>query len=188
MWYYIKNWETIVLKHSLLVILAVIKFLFLAFIIIVVTFFWVFYREIIWDELFLYVLFPFCFILLNYAFLRLVLALIEYYNYMFIIKDDQIIIINSSFILRDDIEIIESYKIIKMDSYSRWFFSNILWFWNIIVELQTKEERIFRFMPNPFRLINKLKAQRDYVLENRRKKYIVDDFDDIKIEEQTNDE
>ena len=75
-----------------------------------------------------------------------------------------------------------------MDSYSRWFFSNILWFWNIIVELQTKEERIFRFMPNPFRLINKLKAQRDYVLENRRKKYIVDDFDDIKIEEQTNDE
>ena len=35
-------------------------------------------------------------------------------------------------------------------------------------------------MPNPYRLIKKLKSQRDYVLENRRKKYIVDDFDEEK--------
>lgn len=186
--YYLTDWETIVLKHGLLKYLAIFKFIFLLFIIVMVTYIWVSFKEVIWNDLLLYVFFPFCFFLLNYTFIKLVLWLIEYYNYMFIIKDDQIIIINSSFILRDDIEIIEAYKIIKMDSYSRWLFSNIIWFWNVVIELQTKEERTFRFMPNPFRLINKLKAQRDYVLENRRKKYIVDDFDDIKIEEQTNDE
>lgn len=180
--YYSTNWETIVLKHSLLVLLAIVKFIFLSVIVIFVTLIWVTYRQFIWDDIFLYIFFPFCFVLINYAFLKIVLDLIEYYNYMFIIKEDQIIIINSSFLLRDDIEIIEAYKIIKMDAYSRGLFSNIFWFWNIVVELQTKEERIFRFMPNPYRLIKKLKAQRDYVLESRRKTYIVDDLDDVKIE------
>lgn len=43
------------------------------------------------------------------------------------------------------------------------------------METQTKEERVFRFMPKPYKLLDILKQQRQSVLEERKKKYIVDD-------------
>jgi len=62
-----------------------------------------------------------------------------------------------------------------LDAYTRWFISNILWYGKLVVELQTKEERLFRFMPHPYTLLKYLQEQREEVLENRKKKYIVDD-------------
>lgn len=131
------------------------------------------------EDLHWFIMFPVVFILVNYAFFRLIFALIEYYNHLFIIKGDQIFIIDATIILKDDIEIIEAFKIIKLDAYSRGFWSNFLSFWKIIVELQTKEERSFRFIPHPYEMLAKLKEQREFVLESRKKRYIVDD-DDMK--------
>lgn len=77
--------------------------------------------------------------------------------------------------MRNDIEVIDAFKIVKLDAYSRGLFSNILSYWNIIIETQTKEERIFHFMPKPYKLLEILKKQRQSVLEERKKKYIIDD-------------
>lgn len=78
--------------------------------------------------------------------------------------------------MRNDIEVIDAFKIIKIDAYSRWIISNLLSYWKLIIELQTREERLFRFMPKPYKLLDCLKDQREIVLENRKKKYIVDDY------------
>ena len=77
--------------------------------------------------------------------------------------------------MRNDIEVVDAFKIVKLDAYSRWFFSNLFGFGRIIMETQTKEERVFRFMPKPYKLLDILKQQRQTVLEQRKKKYIVDD-------------
>lgn len=179
-----KRWNIIVLKHFILFLPIIIKFLFLVSLTILISYISFLVKEYIWDELFKFVFFPLAFVLLNYSFIRLVQWLIEYYNNLLILRDDQIICINSSFILRDDIEIIEAFKVIKIDLFSRGLFANIFWFWTIVVELQTKEQREFIFMPNPYRVINHLKSQRDYVLESRWKKtsYIVEIEDEIEDE------
>ncbi len=169
------NENIIVRKHWIIFFLFLLKFIFILIFAIILSFIWVFYREALGDELVLYVILPSVLILVNYSFFKFILSVIEFYNYLFIITWDQIFIINASLIMRNDIEIIDAFKIIKLDAYSRWFISNILWYGKIIIELQTKEERIFRFMPHPYILIKYLQKQRALVLENRKKKYIVDD-------------
>ncbi len=169
------NGNTIIRKHWVLLILYLIKFVFIILIALILSFIWTFYREALGNEIVLYVIFPLVLVLVNYSFFKLVLWIIEYYNYLFVISWDQIFIINASLILRNDIEVIDAFKIIKLDAYTRWFISNILWYGKLVVELQTKEERLFRFMPHPYTLLKYLQEQREEVLENRKKKYIVDD-------------
>ena len=98
---------------------------------------------------------------------------VEFYNSLFIISWDSIYIISATLLLKDEIEVIDALKIIEIDSHARWIFQNILWFWTIRIELQTKEERNIWFIPNPYKLLNTLKVQRETILENRKKKYIV---------------
>ena len=173
MTYFQGNWYTIIKKHFIIVILLFIKALFILFLALFIFFISVEFRANIWEELTKYIFFPLVFFLTNYAIIKLVLGLIEHYNYLFIIKNDQIFVINCSLIMRDDIEVIDSFKIIKVDSFSRWFFSNIIWYWTIVIELQWNEEtRSFTFMPKPYKLIRKLEEQRNQVLLDRKKKYI----------------
>lgn len=180
--YQSKNEFSIIKKHYVLFLLNFIKFFFFLFIALLIGYIWITYREIIWEEVILYIFFPLVLILVNYSFLKLILWVIEYFNYLFIISDDEIFIIKASLIMRNDIEVIDSFKIVKLDAYSRWFFSNLLWFWEIIIETQTKEERTFHFMPKPYQLLENLKQQRRGVLEERKKKYIVDDIVNVKQE------
>ena len=137
------------------------------------------FSEALGPDIIKYIVFPLSFVFFNYSFLKLILWFIEYYNYLFIIKDDQIFIINCSFLLKDDIEIIDSIKVIKVDSYSRWLFSNILWYGTIVIELQSREVRSFRFMPNPFKLVRKLQEQRDSILKKRSTKFVAVKEDEI---------
>lgn len=184
--YYSKDWYTIVRKHYALAFLYLIKFIFFLFIAFFLFFISIKYKEILWEDIVKFVFFPLVFVLINYSFIRLILWIIEYFNYLFIISGDQIFIINASLIMRDDIEVIEAFKIIKIDAYSRWFFANILWFWKIIIELQTREERIFRFMPKPYKLLKKLNEQREMVLQARKKKYIIDDIQESQNNKEIN--
>lgn len=167
-----QDWYTIIKKHYILTFAYMLKFVCLIVFSLFLLSFSLEYRIMIWEDVTRYVFFPIIFLMFNYSFSKLILGFIEYYHYLFIIKDDQIFIINCSLILRDDIEVIDSFKIIKIDSFSRWFFSNIIWYWTIVIELQSRETRSFRFMPNPYRLIKLLEEQRDSVLLDRKKKYI----------------
>ncbi len=169
------NGNIIVRKHWILLFLYLVKFIFILIFAIILSFIGIFYAESLGRDLVVYVIFPAVFLLVNYSFFKLILAMIEFYNYLFIIAWDQIFVINASLIMRNDIEVIDAFKIIKLDAYSRGFISNVLSYGRITIELQTKEERIFRFMPHPYKLLQYLQEQREEVLENRKKKYIVDD-------------
>lgn len=180
--YFSKEDYSIIKKHYIILILYFIKFSFFLLIALVIWIVAIHYREALWEDIVNYVFFPLVLILVNYSFFKFISWAIEYYNYLFIIHKDQIFIINTSLILRNDIEVVDAFKIVKLDAYSRWFFSNLLWFWKIIIETQTKEERVFRFMPKPYKLLEILKKQRKTVLEERKKRYIVDDsvsYDDM---------
>lgn len=180
---YPQNWYTIIKKHFILVFLYLIKFVFILIFAFLLYYIWINFKESLWIEVINYIFFPLILILVNYSFIRLILWLIEYYNYLFIIIWDQIFIVNSSLILVNDIEMIEAFKIVKLDSFSRWFFANLLSFWDIIIETSTREERIFRFMPTPFKILDILKAQRKVVLEDRKKRYVVEDTPENKNEQ-----
>lgn len=170
------NGATIVRKHWILLLLYGIKFIFILLIAFILFFIGTTFRSVLWEQIVLYIILPLIFVLINYSFLKLILWVIEFYNYLFIISEDQIFIINASLFMRNDIEIIDAFKIIKIDAYSRGIIPNIFSYGKLIIELQTREERLFRFMPKPYKLLECLKQQREKVLENRKKKYIIDDM------------
>lgn len=88
------------------------------------------------------------------------LSYIDYYYNLFIIYENHIIIIKSSLILIDDLEVLDVNKVMKIDSISRWLFSNMLWYWNILLEQQKNDVRTFHFMPNPYRIVEIFKKHR----------------------------
>ena len=109
-----QDWYTIIKKHYILTFAYMLKFVCLIVFSLFLLSFSLKYRFIIWEDVTRYVFFPIIFLMFNYSFSKLILGFIEYYHYLFIIKDDQIFIINCSLILRDDIEVIDSFKIIKI--------------------------------------------------------------------------
>lgn len=175
--YYSKQDYTIVRKHYIIAFFFMFKFIFLLFIGFVIYFLANFLKEYIPSDVYVFLLLPLVLIIINYSFIKLILSLIEFYSYLIIITWDQIMILNSSLIMKDDIEVIEAIKIIKVDVYSRGIMPNFLNYWSVKIELQSKEERTFRFIPKPYKLLEKLRKQRELVLNSRKKKYIVDDSD-----------
>lgn len=115
--------------------------------------------------------------ILNYAFISYILYFIEYNNNIIIVSKDHIYIIRTSLILVDDIEVLDPYRIMRLDVVCHGLVSNILDYWNLIVEQQqddTKEWiKTFHFIPNPYKLLSLIKEQRKQVLEERKKKYII---------------
>ena len=177
--YYSKDWYTIVRKHWVIAFFFLLKTVLILIATMLLYIFTLTKKEELGEDIVIYLLAPIIFVFFNYALIKLALWIIEYFSYLFIIYKDQIFIINSSLILRDDIEIIDCIKIIKLDAYSRWLPANLLWYWIVAIEQQRNEIREFRFMPKPYKLLEKLKEQREYVLESKKKKYVLPSEEDI---------
>lgn len=79
------NGNIIVRKHWVLLFLYLVKFIFILFFAIILSFIGIFYAESLGRDLVVYVIFPAVFLLVNYSFFKLILAMIEFYNYLFII-------------------------------------------------------------------------------------------------------
>ncbi|USN58226.1 MAG: hypothetical protein H6767_08120 [Candidatus Peribacteria bacterium] len=120
-----------------------------------------------------YVLFVLIMVVLNYAFLRLVLSIIDYYHTIIIVKGEQIFIIHCTIIMQDDMEVIDSYRITKVDVFSHGIIANLIGYGNLVIEQQRDDVRTFHFIPDPYRILKILKEQKQQVIEDRRKKYIV---------------
>jgi hypothetical protein len=159
--YYINDGCTIVRKHGIILFFRKIKFLFWLSVAGILYYVSYAYRESLWDEVVYYVLFPLIFMFLNYAFLRLILSYIMYYYRLFIIHEDHIIIVKSSWFLIDDLEVIDIHKVMKIDSFSRWFLSNLFWYGSILIEQQKNDIRTFHFMPNPYRILDVFKKHKE---------------------------
>jgi hypothetical protein len=97
--------------------------------------------------------FPIIMILVYYAFIKLTLWYVKYYNNLLIIYDNKIIVIKTSLYLKDDVEFIDIRNITKIDTFCRWFFSNLFRYWTLVVEQQRDQVREFHFIPKPHRII-----------------------------------
>lgn len=179
MWHYTSiNGYTVLRRHIILPIIRTLKFIF--FILLSFFLYWLSFKvtQLYPDiEYINIIFFAFVFFTLNYAFISLILSVIYYYFDLIVIYKDQIVMIKCSLILRDDIEIVDAYRIMKVDWYSRGFFANIFWYWNLIIEQQKDDVRIFHFIPKPYKILLIIKKQRDAVLEERKKKYIISEED-----------
>ena len=124
----------------------------------------------IWYEINHYFLFPLIFLLVNYAFIKLALGYIKYYNDLLVINKWHLIVIKSSFIYKDNIEFIDINKITKLDTYCNWIIPNFVWFWNLVVEQQRDEVRTFHFVPEPFKALQILNEEKQKILEELKNK------------------
>ena len=156
------NWYIIIKRNLLFLILKIIKSLFF----IVLVWFVYYFSKKHFDMLqsiegLKYLSFIVVFALLNYAFISLISNIIDYYNDLIILHKDRMFILKSSLILKDDMEIIDINKIQKIDGFKRWIFQNLLWYWNIVIEQQKNDVRIFHFISKPHKILTLLRSQRD---------------------------
>jgi len=155
------DWYTIIRRNLLLLMVKIVKSLFFLVVVILVYYFSNKYIDLLQAiEWLKYFSFTVVFLFLNYAFLNLISSIIEYYNDLIILHDDQIIILKSSLLLKDDMEIIDIHKVVKIDWYKRGLLQNILGYWNIVIEQQQNDIRIFHFISKPHKILNILREQK----------------------------
>lgn len=161
---YIDHKEYALIKqHSIMLLYYLVKFIFFIIITASLSIFLYFFKDKIWAEITDFFFFPLILCLLTYAFIKLVLGLIIYYNNLVIFLHDKIIILKSSLFLLDDVEIIDVSKIMKIDVQIHWFFANLLWYGNLVVEQQRDELLILRFIPSPYKALQLLREKTSYL-------------------------
>lgn len=174
-----KDHYIVIRRHFILLFFKLAKFIFL----LLVSFFiyWTLlnYWDVIWKDYMSvnYIVFAFCFITLNYAFINLIIYFIEYYNKIIIITNEEVIFLRSTLILRDDLEVLDLYRIMSIDTFCHWLFANIFNYWEVVIEQQQLDDneniKKIYFIPNPYKFISIIKEKKKKVLEERKKRYIV---------------
>ncbi|MCK9271974.1 hypothetical protein M0P65_00310 [Candidatus Gracilibacteria bacterium] len=152
------NEYTIVKKHFIYFLLYIIRFIFSLLIALGIFYLTITYRSSMGPD-FTLILFGIIFIILNYSFLRFIIGLIIYYNDLIILLKDKIIILKSSFFLKDDLEIIDISKVMKIDVQIHGFLSNLMGFGNLIIEQQRDELRVLHFIPTPYKVYQLLREK-----------------------------
>lgn len=156
---------TIVTKHFIYFLYLVAKFLFLIMIAGILFFSLVVYKAELGKnmvDIVNYVFFPVIFLLVNYGFVQLSLGIIRYYNNLVIIVRDKFIIIHSSLILQEDLEIMDLSKVMKIDVVCHGLFSNLLGYGHLVMEQQKDEVRTIHFIPNPYKVWQILREHTTY--------------------------
>lgn len=168
MTYFTKYDYTIIRKHWIVLFFKYLKFILLLLLSLFLYYFSMKYNNTLWEEMINIFLFPSIFFLVNYAFIKLLLSYIKFYNDLVLIHDKQVIILKSSLLFKDDIEFIDVSKITKLDTYCRWLIPNILSFWNLVIEQQRDEVREMHFVPEPFRALKLLQDEKQKVIDDKK--------------------
>jgi len=165
---YYTKWNLVIIrKHILLLLfksLKVVMYLLVAWFLYWIT---IKYRDVFWEDLVRYWFLPIILFIVNFAFLKLILYVIQHYNNLLIFHDDHLVVVKSSFILIDDIEILDVNKITKIDTFRRGIMPNLFWYWTVIVEQTRDEVRKFSFIPNPQRTLSLFREQKERISEQR---------------------
>jgi len=159
MGYFIKSKHCLIVKrHLFLLLFHIIKFIWLVAIGGVICY--IADSMIVESSSFKTTLYIIGIAALNYWFFKFTLWLIKYYNNLIIVGPEQIIIIKSTLLLQDKIESLDSFKIMKLDSISQGFFSNIFGYGNLVIEQHNDELRTFHFIPKPYKVVSCIKKQK----------------------------
>lgn len=110
-----------------------------------------------------YLVFPTVLILVNYALVQFVLGIVRYFNLLVVIVHDHITIISSSFLLKEDIEILELSKVMKIDVECHGLLQNLLNFGALIIEQQKNDVRSLHLIPNPFAVLRIIREKTTYL-------------------------
>ncbi len=113
-----------------------------------------------------YFIFPAVLILVNYAMFQLVFGIIRYHNKLIIVVRDRIILISSSLILKEDIEIMELSKVMKIDVECHGLLPNVLNFGMLIIEQHKNDVRTIRLVPDPFTVLRIIREKTNYLSAN----------------------
>ena len=169
---------TIISKHFILIFLRLSRMIL--FLIIGFILFWIthLYLDVIHHDIIHYLLLPIILFIINYAILKNILSLWAFYNNFLIFHNDKIYVFNSSLFLTDDVEIIDIHKIIKISSHSHGVFSNLFWFWSILLEQSNDDIFSINLIPNPHKIVDILEDRRKKVFQRRRERYFVHDRQD----------
>lgn len=114
--------------------------------------------------------FVFILILLNYSFFSFILSIISYHNNIIVIGKDNIILLKCSLFLKNDIEVIYSYRIVKVDSFSHGILANAFSYGDVIIEQQKNEVRTLHYIPDTYNILNIIKKQREKILAESQSK------------------
>lgn len=145
-----------------------LKFSFYLIIAFVFYFIAVRFWYILGDDFTHYIILPLSFIILNYAFIKLILYYIWYYNNLLIFHDSVIIVIKSTLLDTDNVEIIDLHKITKIDAYADWVIANIFWYGTLVIEQQRDTVREFWYVPKPYKAIWLLNDVKEKSLEKNK--------------------
>lgn len=157
---------TIITRHFIYFMYLVAKFLFLILIAGGLFISLLVYKQDLGNEtsdIVSYVFFPVILLLVNYGFIQLILGIISYYNKLVIIVRDKFIIINSSLILQEDLEIMDLGKVMKIDVEVHGLLSNLLGYGHLIMEQQKDEVRTIHFIPKPYKVWQILRENTTYI-------------------------
>ena len=74
--------------------------------------------------------------------------------------------------MKDDIESIDAYRIMKIDAFSHWFWSNVIGYGDLIIEQQKDEVRTFHFIPKPYKIFWIIRDHKKKVFEKMNSKVV----------------
>lgn len=186
--HYIEKYEhyIIIRRHFILLLFKIAKFIFL----LIISFFLYWLQFKYWAIISAditsinYIVFGICFMLVNYAFIGFIVYIIEYLNKLIIITNEEIIFIRSTLLLKDDVEVLDLYRVMSIDSFSHWLVANIFNYWTVIIEQQQTEKmentkRLY-FIPSPQKFISLIKEKKLKIVTERKNRYIINKDDKIK--------
>jgi len=144
------------------------KFWFFVFISLTFYLIAVKFASSIWQEVIKYIILPLSFVVLNYAFIKLILYYIAYYNNLLIFHEDKIIVIKSTLLDTDNVEIIDLHKITKIDAYANGIIPNILGYGTLVIEQQREKVREFWYIPKPYKAITCINDKKERSIEKNK--------------------
>lgn len=118
----------------------------------------------------IYVITPILFVGINYIYIRLILELVIYYHDLMIFYKDKIVIIKNSFFFQSDLEIIDMYRIMKLNVICHGFLATACGYGNIRIEQANDDVKIIHFVPHPEKIIELLEIRRSLIISERGKK------------------
>ena len=156
-------------RHWIILFFNYLSFTFLLIVSALLYYISIKYQVYLWYDLIMFIIFPVIFLIINYAFLKLLLNYINYYNNLIILKDSNVIVIKTSLLDTDNIEIIDLNKITKIDTLMEWIVANILSYGNVVLEQYKDRTRIFHHIYKPYRAANFIKESKSKLLEKNSK-------------------
>ncbi len=157
----INNEPIIIRKHWIVVLEMVLYFILLIIFSSLLLYFTVEFKNSLSKD-FVVILSIISVIIYNFALIKLILHLVDYSNDLVVFHKNIMMLLKSTLIAQDDIEIIQIQSINKFKKESHWIIQNILKYWDILIVQQNDDIRILKNMPKPHNIIRYFELHKEY--------------------------